>query len=163
MIPAAEKTRGVLDLATAAPEWTPGVECPTAEAASKERGEDSPGWSDPRSPANAATASKIRVETALSRIVTTQTILTTHYPEPRWAVKGLIPEGVTFVAVPPKLGKSIFALNLAASAAEGRKALLSCATACHLTSPTPIAGIDTCNPARRLRLSILHDRQIVDI
>jgi hypothetical protein len=50
--------------------------------------------------------------------------LTAHYPEPKWAVKGLIPEGVTFIAGPPKLGKSIFALNLAvAVSSEGGKAL----------------------------------------
>jgi len=55
----------------------------------------SPQWSDSRVPANAATAEKISTEIALSRIVTAQTILTTHYPEPKLAVKGLIPEGVT--------------------------------------------------------------------
>jgi hypothetical protein len=82
-----------------------------------------PNWSDSRVPANAATAEKISTEIALSRIVTAQTILTTHYPEPKWAVKGLIPEGVTFIAGPPKLGKSIFALNLAVAVAEGGKAL----------------------------------------
>jgi hypothetical protein len=85
--------------------------------------DDAPNWSDPQTPANAATAGKIQVDVALSRIVTAQTILTTHYPEPKWAVKGLIPEGVTFIAGPPKLGKSIFALNLAVAVAEGGRAL----------------------------------------
>src|SRR5262245_37255994 len=82
-----------------------------------------PSWADPQTPANAATAEKISTEIALSRIVKAQTILATHYPEPKWAVKGLIPEGVTFIAGPPKLGKSIFALNLAVAVAEGGKAL----------------------------------------
>jgi hypothetical protein len=66
---------------------------------------------------------KVSVDDVLGRIVTAQTILTTHYPEPKWAVKGLIPEGTTFIAGPPKLGKSIFALNIAVAVAEGGKAL----------------------------------------
>jgi len=63
------------------------------------------------------------IEDALSRIVDAQTILDTHYPEPMWAVKGVIPEGTTFIAGPPKLGKSIFCLNIAVAVAEGGKAL----------------------------------------
>jgi hypothetical protein len=75
-------------------------------------------------PATPATASKIQADIALSRIVSAQTILSTEYPEPKWAVKGLIPEGVTFIAGPPKLGKSIFALNIAVAVSfEGGKAL----------------------------------------
>jgi len=80
-------------------------------------------WSDPTTPANAETAAKIRVDVTLGRIITAQKILDTEYPEPRWAVTGLIPEGVTFTAGPPKLGKSIFALNLAVAVPEGGKAL----------------------------------------
>jgi hypothetical protein len=34
-------------------------------------------------------------------------------PEPRWAVPGLIPEGVTILAGPPKVGKSWLALAAA--------------------------------------------------
>ncbi|MCI0390308.1 MAG: helicase RepA family protein [Acidobacteria bacterium] len=67
--------------------------------------------------------SKADVATVLSRIVTAQTILETKYPEPKWAVKGIIPEGTTFIAGPPKLGKSIFALNIAVAVSEGGKAL----------------------------------------
>lgn len=63
------------------------------------------------------------VDATLGRIVTAQTILTTHYPEVKWAVKGVIPEGTTFIAGPPKLGKSIFALNIAVAVAEGGPAL----------------------------------------
>jgi hypothetical protein len=82
-----------------------------------------PSWSDPQTPANAETAAKIQVDVALSRIVTAQTILSTEYPEPKWAVKGLVPEGVTFAAGAPKLGKSIWALNIGVAVAEGGKAL----------------------------------------
>lgn len=80
-------------------------------------------WSDPATPANDATAKRIQVDTALSRIVTAQSILNTEYPEPKWAVKGIIPEGTTVIAGPPKLGKSVFCLNLAVAVAEGGKAL----------------------------------------
>src|SRR5262249_44771115 len=48
------------------------------------------------------------VDAALGRIVAAQTILDTNYPEPKWAVCDLLPEGTTFIAGPPKLGKSIF-------------------------------------------------------
>lgn len=84
-------------MAEAAPEWAPGAD------------------NDPQS--------KSSVDDVLSRIVSAQTILNTTYPEPRWAVKGLIPEGVTFIAGPPKLGKSIFSLCIAVAVAEGGKAL----------------------------------------
>ena len=84
-------------MADAAPEWAPGV------------GSDS--------------QSKGGVDLVLSRIVTAQTILETQYPEPKWAVKGIIPEGTTFIAGPPKLGKSILALNIAIAVAEDGKAL----------------------------------------
>jgi hypothetical protein len=82
-----------------------------------------PEWWDSTTPANQTTASHIQVSVALGRITTAQKILETEYPEPRWAVKGLIPQGVTFIAGPPKLGKSIFALNIAVAVAEGGRAL----------------------------------------
>jgi hypothetical protein len=74
-------------------------------------------------PATRATAQKIQVDVALNRIVTAQSILDTEYPEPKWAVKGIVPEGTTVIAGPPKLGKSIFVLNLAVAVAEGGYAL----------------------------------------
>lgn len=65
------------------------------------------------------------VDEILSKIVTAQTVMATDYPAPRFAVNGLIPQGTTFVAGPPKLGKSIFCLGLAVAVAEGGKALSS--------------------------------------
>jgi len=47
-----------------------------------------------------------------------------EFPEPRWAVPGLIPEGYTLMAGQPKVGKSWLALNLALSVASGKKALV---------------------------------------
>jgi archaellum biogenesis ATPase FlaH len=63
------------------------------------------------------------VESALARIEQARIIQIKEYPELRWAVKGIIPEGCTFIAGPPKLGKSIFCLNIAVAVAEGGKAL----------------------------------------
>jgi hypothetical protein len=80
-----------------------------------------PGWAP--SDADNASQRKTDVESVLGRIVTAQAILSTNYPEPKWAVKGIIPEGTTFIAGPPKLGKSIYALNIAVAVAEGGRAL----------------------------------------
>src|SRR5690606_1208354 len=33
-------------------------------------------------------------------------LMATDFPEPRWAVPGLVPEGITLFAGPPKVGKS---------------------------------------------------------
>ena len=65
-----------------------------------------------------ATEQKVKVE-----IVTAQTLVATEYPEPRWAVPDLLPEGTNFLAGPPKLGKTIFALNVAVAVSSGGKAL----------------------------------------
>jgi hypothetical protein len=41
------------------------------------------------------------------------------FEEPRWAVPGLIPEGLTLMAGPPKIGKSWLLLNMAVAVAKG--------------------------------------------
>lgn len=46
-----------------------------------------------------------------------------EFPETRWAVPNLIPEGLTIFAGRPKLGKSWLILNLLLSITTGRKAL----------------------------------------
>ncbi len=45
------------------------------------------------------------------------------FPEPTWAVPGLIAEGVTLLCGPPKVGKSWLSLNLGLSIAAGLPAL----------------------------------------
>lgn len=50
-------------------------------------------------------------------------LLGTDFPEPRWAVEGLIPEGLTVLAGSPKLGKSWFTLGLGLVIASGGDAL----------------------------------------
>lgn len=46
-----------------------------------------------------------------------------EFPEPRWAVPGLIAEGLTLLVGAPKFGKSWICLNLAVAVAAGGKAL----------------------------------------
>jgi hypothetical protein len=45
------------------------------------------------------------------------------FPDPRWAVKGVLPEGLTILGGKPKAGKSILALNLCLQIALGGKAM----------------------------------------
>jgi hypothetical protein len=44
-------------------------------------------------------------------------------PEPKWAVQGIFPEGLSLLAGKPKLGKSWLALNIAVAVASGGVAL----------------------------------------
>ena len=50
-------------------------------------------------------------------------LLAHQFPEPRWAVPGVIPEGLTLLAGPPKVGKSWLSLNLGVAVATGSPAL----------------------------------------
>jgi hypothetical protein len=50
-------------------------------------------------------------------------LLGATFDDPRFAVDGLIPEGLTFMCGAPKLGKSWLALGLALAVASGGKAL----------------------------------------
>jgi RecA-family ATPase len=50
-------------------------------------------------------------------------LMETEFPEPRFAVPALIPEGLTFFAGAPKLGKSWLALGLSIAIASGGHAL----------------------------------------
>jgi hypothetical protein len=56
-------------------------------------------------------------------IFTAEQLLGMELPEPRWAVRGIVPEGLTLFAGKPKLGKSWLALNLAIAIATGGTAL----------------------------------------
>jgi len=49
--------------------------------------------------------------------------MATDFPEPCWAVPGIVAEGVTVLAGPPKAGKSWLALGLGLAIAAGGKAL----------------------------------------
>jgi len=50
-------------------------------------------------------------------------LLADQFPEPRFAVDGLLPEGLTFMCGAPKLGKSWMALGLGIAVASGGRAL----------------------------------------
>ncbi len=50
---------------------------------------------------------------------TADTLLSTAFPEPVWAVPGLLPAGLTILAGAPKTGKSWLALQLCLSVASG--------------------------------------------
>jgi hypothetical protein len=50
---------------------------------------------------------------------TAEELLAQDFPEPKWAVPGLIPEGLTVFCGAPKVGKSWFGLNLAVAVASG--------------------------------------------
>ena len=45
------------------------------------------------------------------------------FPEPRWAIEGLLPEGLTILAGPPKVGKSWLCLGVSLAVALGGVAL----------------------------------------
>ena len=55
----------------------------------------------------------------LPATLTARQILATEYPEPTWAVPGLISEGVTILAGGPKIGKSYLCLHIALAVASG--------------------------------------------
>ena len=50
-------------------------------------------------------------------------LMACDFPEPRWAVPGIIAEGLTLLAGAPKVGKSWLALGLGVAVATGGKAL----------------------------------------
>jgi hypothetical protein len=61
--------------------------------------------------------------TRFADIFTAPELLALDLPEPRWAVEGVVPEGLTLLAGKPKLGKSWLALGLAVAVASGGVAL----------------------------------------
>ncbi|KAB1984617.1 AAA family ATPase [Streptomyces triticiradicis] len=53
---------------------------------------------------------------------TADQLMAAHFPEPKWAVPGILAEGVSVLAGPPKVGKSWLSLGLGLSVAAGGKA-----------------------------------------
>ncbi|WP_255954612.1 AAA family ATPase [Streptomyces odontomachi] len=54
---------------------------------------------------------------------TADELMATEFPEPKWAVPGIISEGVNLLAGPPKVGKSWLSLGLALAVAAGDRAM----------------------------------------
>jgi replicative DNA helicase len=50
-------------------------------------------------------------------------IMDIKFPEPKWAIPGILPQGLNILAGKPKRGKSILALNIGIPVANGGKAL----------------------------------------
>jgi RecA-family ATPase len=55
--------------------------------------------------------------------ITARELMATIFPEPRWAVPGIVPQGLTILAGKPKMGKIWLGLGLCLSVAFGGKAL----------------------------------------
>ncbi|MDP9250267.1 MAG: helicase RepA family protein [Chloroflexota bacterium] len=55
--------------------------------------------------------------------ITAADLLRMEFPEPRWAVRGLIPEGLSLLVSKPKLGKSWMLLNIGIAIGSGGRAL----------------------------------------
>lgn len=71
-------------------------------------------------PANRHTGAK---PTLAELIYSAGDLMTRTFEEPRWAIPGLLPEGLSMLAGKPKLGKSWLALDFALSIATGRPVL----------------------------------------
>ncbi|CAM00453.1 AAA domain-containing protein [Saccharopolyspora erythraea NRRL 2338] len=59
---------------------------------------------------------------ALADAWTADALMATDFPDPRWAVPGILAEGVNVLAGPPKVGKSWMSLGLALAVASGGRA-----------------------------------------
>ncbi|MGP4004578.1 AAA family ATPase [Streptomyces sp. 8N706] len=70
-------------------------------------------------PAPKERGSRERMRTAW----TASELMATTFPEPRWAVPGILSEGVNLLCGPPKVGKSWMSLGLGLSVAAGGTAL----------------------------------------
>ncbi|MGP3966019.1 AAA family ATPase [Nonomuraea sp. 3N208] len=77
---------------------------------------------------------------------TADELMAMTFPEPRWAVPGVIAEGLSLLAGPPKVGKSWLSLGLGIAVASGAKAL----EAIEL-EPGPVLYLALEDTARRLQ------------
>ena len=59
----------------------------------------------------------------LLKTMTAAEVVTTTYPEPKWAVPGILSEGLTILGGKPKVGKSWLALQICHAIASGGKVL----------------------------------------
>ena len=73
-------------------------------------------------------------------------LVTTYFPPARWAVHGLVPEGLTLFGGPPKVGKSWMAFGIALCVAGGTPVLGKIDA-----SPGPVLYAALEDPARRLK------------
>jgi len=55
--------------------------------------------------------------------ITASSLMKMEFPEPKWMIPSIIPEGLSILCGKPKIGKSILSLNLAVAVATGGMAL----------------------------------------
>jgi hypothetical protein len=84
--------------------------------------------------------------TPLPRLWSATELLNTKFPEPRWAVPGLISEGLTLFCGPPKVGKSWACLCMGAQVAAGNKVFNAIETA-----PGQVLYLALEDPPRRMQ------------
>jgi hypothetical protein len=77
---------------------------------------------------------------------TADQLMNTVFPEPRWAVPGILCEGVTLLTGPPKVGKSWMSLDLGLTVAAGGRAFGSIDT-----KPGPVLYLALEDTPRRLQ------------
>ena len=58
-----------------------------------------------------------------SQGITASELMQKSFPEPKWAIPGILPEGLNILGGKPKKGKSILALNICLDIALGKPAL----------------------------------------
>lgn len=65
----------------------------------------------------------VEIMPAEIKIYTATELMTSEFPEPKWAIPGILPEGLNILAGKPKIGKSMLAMNICIAVAHGIKAL----------------------------------------
>lgn len=83
-------------------------------------------WSDVRALlgyTGASATPELSVDNVSDLITSGSRLLIEHFQDPRWAIDGLIPEGLSMLVARPKMGKSWLALDAVASIAVGRPVL----------------------------------------
>ena len=65
----------------------------------------------------------IMIKGATQSSFTAEELMAMTLPEPKWAIPNILPEGLNILAGKPKMGKSVFSLNISISIACGGKAL----------------------------------------
>jgi len=68
-------------------------------------------------------AAKLPAMATLKTSWTVAELYETEFPEPKWAVPGIIPVGLSFLAGRPKVGKSFLGLQIACAVGTGGRAL----------------------------------------
>lgn len=103
------------------PEWAPEELATKVENAFKYAQNEA----GTRSPLNLFSNLGNQTESQSTSITTVNAsdLINMSFPEHRWAIQGILPEGLTILAGPPKIGKSWLALGLSIAVSTGKLAL----------------------------------------